>query len=258
LGVLGLGRRWRTDYKPALNSLGDLFEVRALCDGVYRRAQSEAKQWECYAARGTVELLERDDIDALLLIEGNWLGLWPVEQAGRIGKPVFCATSLATDEACADSLLQSATEAGVPMVIESIPRVAPATIHLRKLLEGDLGEPRFCSWSLVTPVAESSAECRSIASLFGGREVSVVDWCLWNLGHEVLSVSATATANSEFVDVFAEWTRARAAQLVIYRQRGGQERVQATVIAERGKAVITLPNQVRCSTTTGKYTYTIA
>ena len=41
VGVIGLGRRWRKRYKPALGALRQRFAVRAVCDQVRERAQRE-------------------------------------------------------------------------------------------------------------------------------------------------------------------------------------------------------------------------
>src|SRR5271166_5500917 len=93
VGVIGLGRRWRR-YRRLLARLRDHVEVRAVCDQIAHRAEIEARQFDCAAAAGPVELLERPDVQAVLLLDAQWYGLWPLEHACRINKPILCTSSL--------------------------------------------------------------------------------------------------------------------------------------------------------------------
>src|SRR5262245_37514254 len=101
VGIIGLGRRWQR-YQPALMALRGLFEVVAVCDPHPGRAEQAARSVGCPAADGPTDLLERDEVQAALLLDPPWYGLWPVEQACRVGKPVFCAAPLGGDDAFAD------------------------------------------------------------------------------------------------------------------------------------------------------------
>src|SRR5438270_187051 len=114
VGVIGLGRRWRR-YRRALEALRKRVTVRAVCDQVARRAEAEARRLGCAAAAGPVDLLERDDVDAALLLGRQWFGLWPLEHACRVGKPVFCAVPLTADEEHADDLRRRVADAGLPV-----------------------------------------------------------------------------------------------------------------------------------------------
>src|SRR5438067_1816450 len=98
VGIIGLRRRWRRRYRPALEALRDQYEIKAVCDELRARAVREARRLGC-AAMGPGGLLARDDLDALLLCSNQWFGLWPVERACQSGTPVFCANSLETDAA---------------------------------------------------------------------------------------------------------------------------------------------------------------
>src|SRR5262249_47924567 len=98
VGVIGLGRRWQKRYRPALAALGGWVKVSSVCDQVQERALREAKRVSCQAAAGPAQLLEREDVDAVLLPDEQWFGLWPLELACRRNKPVFCGCSLERDE----------------------------------------------------------------------------------------------------------------------------------------------------------------
>ena len=43
VGLIGLGNNWETRHRPALRSLSDRFEVRAVCDQIALRAEQAAK-----------------------------------------------------------------------------------------------------------------------------------------------------------------------------------------------------------------------
>src|SRR5205807_1819839 len=73
------------------------------------RAREEARQLGCDAATGVIELLERDDVEAVLTLGGAWFGLWPLE---RTRKPVLCAGSLVREDAHADELARQLAPAG--------------------------------------------------------------------------------------------------------------------------------------------------
>src|SRR5689334_21945707 len=131
VGVIGLGGRWQRRYKPALNALKRHFEVRALCDQVQHRAEREARLLGCDAVMSVNSLIQSEDIEAVLLLEPQWYGLWPVEQLCRKGKPVYCGYSLEYDDAHADALLEQARACGLPVLVEMLPRAAPVADRLR-------------------------------------------------------------------------------------------------------------------------------
>src|SRR5262249_56295125 len=105
VGVLGLGPLWRRRYKPALLAQPRRFAVRAVCDPIVYRAALEARQVGAEVFAGPTEMLERAAVEALLLLDTPWYGLWPLELACRFGRPVFCAGGLEQDEAHADDVL---------------------------------------------------------------------------------------------------------------------------------------------------------
>src|SRR5262249_33120730 len=96
LGVIGLGRRWQR-YREALARLSDQVQIHAVCDPIGQRTEAVARQLHCTAAGGPIDLLDRNDVEAVLLLDRPWYGLWPLERACRRGKPVFCAISLTSE-----------------------------------------------------------------------------------------------------------------------------------------------------------------
>src|SRR5262245_36753781 len=78
IGVIGLGRRWPR-YRQALEALAGEVRAVAVHDPSAHRADEEARALGCEAAGGVLELLERRDVEAVLVPGGAWPGLWPVE-----------------------------------------------------------------------------------------------------------------------------------------------------------------------------------
>jgi hypothetical protein len=97
IGVIGLGRYWRR-LLPHLRQILKRVEIHALYDQVPARCQQEAHRLGCSAAVGPVDLLERDEIEALLWLDQQWFGTWPLEVACRVGKPVCCVHSLSAHD----------------------------------------------------------------------------------------------------------------------------------------------------------------
>jgi predicted dehydrogenase len=217
---------------------------------VAQRAQREANLWGCTAAAPT-ELLERDDVDAVLVLDPGWYRLWPVDAATRLGKPVFCAASLAADEAHADALHQQVQERRVPVVMEMLPRFAAVTARLRELLQTTLGPPRWVTCSLGSGYdparsARSRGETSTSPVLepLGPAGIGLLDWCLGLLGAEPRSVVAAGVGRAALGSIFLELDGERAVQISRHRSPGGARSLRLTVGAERGTAWVDWPGRI--------------
>ncbi|MGL4554028.1 MAG: hypothetical protein ACRC33_22940 [Gemmataceae bacterium] len=91
LGVIGVSRRW-TD------ALGTSPEVAVVAahDPALARAVAAAEAFRAAVCEGVVELLERDDVEAVLLGPA-WFGTWPLAHAAARQKPVLCTVALTED-----------------------------------------------------------------------------------------------------------------------------------------------------------------
>ncbi len=72
VGLIGLGDVWQLRHAPALRALGDRFEVRAVCDPVRHRAEQAAAEFHAEAVDGYHVLVQREDIDAVLVLSPQW------------------------------------------------------------------------------------------------------------------------------------------------------------------------------------------
>src|SRR5262249_25601668 len=136
------------------------------------RAKREARRLSCAALDGITNLIEADDLHAVLLCDPQWFGLWPLELACRFGKPVLCCVPLARDDAHADALVGQVRNSRLPVLVELLPRLAPVEARLHELLQKDLGPVRFVR----AEVIRSRSPARS-PSLLGAYGIAQVDWC---------------------------------------------------------------------------------
>jgi len=101
LGAIGLGNRGRSDLSHFLQQ--DDVQCVAVCDSFAdRRAQGKEmvdKHYgnaDCVATRFHEALLERDDIDALLVVTGDRWHAVLSALAARAGKDVYCEKPFTT------------------------------------------------------------------------------------------------------------------------------------------------------------------
>lgn len=102
-GVLGLGPVWR-QLKPALLAEPERFRVALVADQNRRRADDEAAELRCGSAAGPGRLARHPETDVLLLADPQWHGLWALEEAIRLGKPVLSAVPLGAEPARLEQL----------------------------------------------------------------------------------------------------------------------------------------------------------
>ena len=246
VGIIGLGRGWRR-YGPALAALHDRLSVRAVCDQRPDRAERAARQLGCVAAAGPTELLDRDDVTAVLLLGAQWFGLWPLEQAARRGKPVFCAVSPATDDAHADDVLRQVRAVGLPVMAALAPALTPAVTRLRELLQSRLGPPRLvrCEWC--------GSGRTNAAGLPGERVLpGLMHACAGLLGDDPVSAWTTTATAAGLTGVLLEFAGGRAAQLSLWTGPRRTCRIQA--VTDAGDATAEWPRLLHWRDGDGSHT----
>jgi predicted dehydrogenase len=190
VGLVGVGNTWENRHRPALRALSDRFEVRAVCEPVAHRAENAARDFGAVAVDGFRALAEREDIDAMLVLSGQWYGALPILAACDAGKAVYCAAALDFDASQARQIKQRVEASGVAFMAEFPRRQAPATLRLKELIATRLGHPRllFCHQRVPTETknghrAEPSAPVSRMHDL-----VELVDWCRYVAGCDPTSV----------------------------------------------------------------------
>ena len=88
-------------------------------------------------------MAEREDVDAVLVLSGQWYGALPILAACDAGKAVYCAAALDFDTEQARQIKQRVEASGVAFMAEFPRRQAPATLRLKELIATRLGSPRL-------------------------------------------------------------------------------------------------------------------
>lgn len=190
VGIIGLGDAWENRHRPALRSLGDKFEVRAICSDVALLAEQAAREFNAQPVDGFRALTEREDIDAVLIFSPDWYGLLPIVAACDAGKAVYCAAGLDIDPDQARQLRDRVQESGIAFMAEFPRRQAPATLRLKELICTRLGKPRllFCHQRRAVD-AKTKTRKNGPQPLSETREMmELVDWCRYVVGEEPTSV----------------------------------------------------------------------
>ncbi|MGH7173938.1 MAG: Gfo/Idh/MocA family protein [Gemmataceae bacterium] len=249
VGVLGLGRRWRR-YRPLLARLREHVEVRAVCDQIVHRAETEAQRFACAAAAGPVELLERPDVEAVLLLDPQWYGLWPLEHASRLNKPVLCAQSPASDESHADAVHECIQSSGLPVLMALPPLFAQATRYLRELLTHRLGQARLvrADWSAEPPREDAARDLLNNPAL-----LPMLAACAWLLNDVPRGISVIDGDSASFVTLVLRFGGDRLAQVNLWTAAVGRTPARFELVAESGTATAELPRQLRWRDADGQH-----
>lgn len=239
IGVVGLGCRWPR-YRQALLALSREAQAVAVHDPALERAEAEARELGCEAAAGVVELIERPDVDAVLVPGGAWYGLWAVERAARAAKPVLCAASLVEDEARLDAIPPDGVH------VSLWPALTLAWEALAERLRESLGRPLFAqvTWTrhgdrdLLTS-AGALALFRACADLFGEAP---------------RRVAALPTPSAvDCASLILEFDEQRLAQLTLWGGPAARPSLTVQVEAEGGPARLEMPRRIEWQDVEGRH-----
>ena len=199
VGLIGLGDFWSTRHAPALRAMADRFEVRAICDQVRHRAEQAAVDFRAEVVDGYHALVQREDIDAILLLSPQWFGELPILAACDSGKAVYCAVGLNLSSEAAASLKERVDKAGIAFVAEFPRRHAPATLRLMELIATQLGRPRllFCHQrSVVGEHVGGNIDANHDQTMFQ-YILGQIDWCRYVMDRRPTYVTGVVHGDSQ-------------------------------------------------------------
>ncbi|MEM9587800.1 MAG: Gfo/Idh/MocA family oxidoreductase [Planctomycetota bacterium] len=188
LGLIGLGRGWETRHRPALRMLHDRFDVRAVYSSVSKLAENCAAEFQADPVDGYRALVNRSDLDAVLILDRCWHGWLPLLAAAEAGKAIYWASELDFDAHRDSELRGTVEQSGVAFMPEFPRRFSPATLRLKELIATRLGAPKliFCHRRLLP---ESKTLHREFELNRSHREmVEAIDWCRYIVGRPPDSV----------------------------------------------------------------------
>ena len=170
--------------------LDDRFDVRAVFADVPKLAENCASEFQADPVDGYRALVNRNDIDAVIVLKHSWHGWLPLLAACEAGKAVYCAGNVDFDPVCDARVRDSVDQSGVAFMMEFPRRFAPATLRLKELIATRLGNPRliFCHSRLQ---GEHGNPPEPAGGDPANRElIGLIDWCRYVVGREPKSVTS--------------------------------------------------------------------
>ena len=196
LGLIGLGNGWESRHQPALRTLADRFEVKAVFDQITHRAQSAATRFDAVTVEGFRNLAQREDVDAVLHLGNGWYGFLPVLAACDCGKAVYSADATNMTLAEGKLLRRRVRDSGIAFQGELVRRHVPATLRLKELMATRLGSPNliFCHFRGSEEVRPNHHVPGSCQDACRHELVELLDWCRFVVGAEPSWVTSMAHA----------------------------------------------------------------
>lgn len=193
VGVIGLGEQWLTMHRPALRMLTERFDVRAIYCTVAKLAENAATEFQADAVDGYEAMIQRDDIDAVLVLEQSWLGHLPALAACRGGKAIYWAGGSDFDPHADAPFRACIEDSGIAFMSSFPKRFAPATLRLKELIATSLGQPRllFCHKRLSSPEKAGAVAkpCKTRdRQQLRSELIEMIDWCSYVVGGRAESV----------------------------------------------------------------------
>jgi predicted dehydrogenase len=200
IGLIGCGGIAQSAHLPAMRQLRDRLTLVAAADVNADAARAAAAPWDADAYADGHQLLERRDLDMVLIATPEaWHREW-TEAAAAGGRHVLCEKPMATTVDDADAMIAACRRAGVHLMIAHSRRFTMRYMQIRRAIDrGDLGTVRLLRENERRSRAGSGAGYYTATHWSGDPKVSVgaailngvheTDLLRWFVGAEPVSVS---------------------------------------------------------------------
>jgi scyllo-inositol 2-dehydrogenase (NAD+) len=197
VGVLGVGEMGKR-HAENLRRLVPEAQLIAIADASPERARQVASELEIENWYSGLEgMLERKDLDAVLIATPDKFHAQAVAMAARAGKDVLCEKPLALNLADADAALDAVSKAGRRLQVGFMRRYDPAYAAASRRIEaGDIGTPViFKSVGRDKEGAPLAAYESSVnGMIFYTNTIHDFDLARWLMRDEVVGVHAYTTS----------------------------------------------------------------
>ena len=147
VGVIGCGTIAQSAHLPAIAHLRDHDRVRlvAVADVRAEAAERAAALWGAdFATTDYHALLDRPDVDVVVIATPEFLHAEQVAAAAAAGKHILCEKPMAPSVAEADAMLAATRAAGVVFMVGHSRRFTPRYREVHAAIErGEIGRVRF-------------------------------------------------------------------------------------------------------------------
>ncbi len=137
------------------------------------------------------ELVERDDVDAVVIAAPSPTREEMVPAAAEAGKAIFCEKPAAVDAKTARRVARVVAEKGVPYQMGFMRRFDPSYAHAKKrIVEGAIGEPVLVRLSSRDDTPAPAQFVHRATGMFVESSIHDFDLARWLMGDEVVRVYA--------------------------------------------------------------------
>ena len=144
LGMIGCGSIATTAHVPAIEKLTGMVRLIAAADVNYQAAEAVAQSFNASAYSDYHKLLERQDVELVVLATPEFLHHEQVLAAAAAGKHVLCEKPMAPSLEEADAMLAACEQAGVTLMVGHSRRATTRYLLAKQLIDrGDIGEVRL-------------------------------------------------------------------------------------------------------------------
>jgi phthalate 4,5-cis-dihydrodiol dehydrogenase len=194
VGIVGLGRISRGHAQAIRQAEG--VRLVAACDIDPERVARFTAEWGCAGTQDIRQLLERRDVDIVLLLLPHGLHEEATIQAAQAGKHIMVEKPMAMDVAACDRMIAAARAAGVQLFVAHTERFIAATRTAKRLLEeGRLGAPVLATDTWYQPFRRETRQPWMLDRARGGGFLQMagshmIDRLVYLLGSPVANVRA--------------------------------------------------------------------
>jgi predicted dehydrogenase len=144
LGLIGCGAIARSAHLPAMATLAQCVRLRAAADIDMAAAARAAAPWGAEAITDWRAVLDRADVQAVVITTPEYLHAEQVSAAAAAGKHVLCEKPLARSLAEADAMIDACARAGVRLLVGHSRRYTRRYQQIRAALDrGEIGAVRL-------------------------------------------------------------------------------------------------------------------
>jgi myo-inositol 2-dehydrogenase/D-chiro-inositol 1-dehydrogenase len=192
VAVLGAGRIGKIHAaNVAMNRNAKLV---AVADPFGDAASSLADLLSCEASQDPIPLIERDDVDAVVIGTPTDTHVNLMLHAVRLGKAVLCEKPIDLDIAKADEALHEIERLNDRVMLAFNRRFDPSAQQLRQTIDaGTIGEVRQVIITSRDPGLPSREYLKHSGGIFRDMAIHDFDMARWLLGEEPAEVMATAS-----------------------------------------------------------------
>ncbi len=194
LGIVGAGAITQVGHLPALKRQKDV-EIVGICDNDLPKARALADRFGIPAAYDDLaELLEYDQVDAILVCTPNHLHESHIQAAVSAGLHVFVERPLALTSVAAAKLLKLTQKKDRVVMVGANHRYRPDVQQIRSFMQsGELGDlESIRAWWFLARAGRASLGWRQKKELAGGGAMldlgmGLLDMSLWLAGYPAVS-----------------------------------------------------------------------